>query len=165
MEGNFLGIAALVSYHAWTTGYLAQDMRNAGTLQAFIVAHRQAALCGLGVSDIGLGATGGYAFLHRDVPLYYSPWHGVDRVEGSGIELVWTIMLKNKAVMQYPGIELLGHPDAYNFLIASSDRAFASFTPVACFETEPNSPWPTVCLLQRSGGCSLPREDNVFSVP
>lgn len=121
-----------VSLILGTTGRSAPDWRaNAGGFALARIAGRDPALCGIALRDMEYWQSGGYAFLHRDVPLYFPI---LRRPDGR-------IGFSNATA------------PAWNALIAPPAAPVpAGFARTTC---RPNSTG-TLCLYRRAGGC---RED------
>jgi GPI mannosyltransferase 3 len=153
--GSALAFAA-VSYYAGTQGLLASAWQNGRSdILVFAAAHRQADLCGLAVSGINWWRTGGYTYLNRDVPLYYS-----DSNDGFGPDVGAVSMLRRFKVIvsgaeipQYPGVELLSRVTRYNYLIAPANAAPGAFSQISCFEDAADIGSRAICLFKRTGSC------------
>ncbi len=139
---------------------------NAGVLDAFIAAHGQTKLCALGVPDYWWTNTGGYTYVNRDVPIYYSryltPGTGYRIYDLKGfslgtargaIPMQMKVVLDHQPIAQYPGDSLLKNTSTFNYAIAARGRSLPGFSTVKCFANQPGSLWPTACLLHRDGGC------------
>jgi GPI mannosyltransferase 3 len=154
----FLAVCAYASAIAWFEGG-GRVMRDftAGTLESFLAAHDQSGLCGLGVMDIGWARTGGYAFLNRDVPLYYAVFHNTESVVESmrrhGVELKLTVEFRGRDLPQYDGDDFARHVGAFNYLVAKAHSGLPGFEPEQCFANSPYADYPTVCLYRRPGTC------------
>ena len=161
VRAAFLLYAGLACVFAWTHGGIrAQRDEAAGTLQAFLAAHRQPGLCGLGVVDVGWTETGGYVYLHRDVPLYYFvfryPTEAVKKLNRIGVDLKLDVMFRGAPLRQFDGQSPERFQRFYNFVIAPPARALPGYRPVQCFANGSTSFWPVVCLERRDGGCDPP---------
>jgi hypothetical protein len=154
----FLAACTCVSAFAWV-GSGEREMRDyfAGTLASFLVAHDQSQLCGLGVTDVSWSRTGGYAFLDRDVPLYYSRLHYLqsvaDDMRREDVDLRLTIQFRGRTLPQFDGDDFARHASAFNYLVAKTNSDLPGFVPVQCFANSPLSDFPTVCLYRRPGTC------------
>lgn len=146
--------AALVSVYAAEKGFLLMK-QTAGGLEAFLAAHRAPALCGLGVLDVHWSTTGGYTFLDRDVPLYYSTFLPNEKaLAAAGISVPATIVLDGKGLPLYPSDDaLLRQAPSFNYLVAPAGRSVAGYEPVACYDNGVLAEHPRICLLRRPGTC------------
>jgi hypothetical protein len=169
-------LAALVpaiSYAEWTTDPM-HPSRNKGVLRAFVAAHSEEGLCGLGVADYLWAVTGGYTYLHRATPIYYAEYPVVPvnsvllnaqtrslsraleldkRFHGSLTPLPIRVVVAGGRIPQFPGSALLRNTQRFNYLIAEQGHAVPGYHTVRCFANEADSPLRTVCLLRRAGDC------------
>jgi GPI mannosyltransferase 3 len=155
----FVLATASVSVFAWNSLFMrVQRQHMSGNLEAFLLASRQPALCGLGVFDIDSAVSGGYSYLHRDVPLYYSRLSYAsdvkEKVAQSGLELKLELEFEGAPLPHYDSADLLRRTQLYNFALASANHAPPGFRTLQCFANAPDWLWPLVCLYQRPGGCS-----------
>lgn len=97
--------------------------RQAEKVAAFAMLAHSPDLCGLALDDVSWQETGGYAALHRDVPIY-------QRGEGEG--------------------RALPSAEAFNYALARRGAAQPGFETVQCF---PSSTRYDVCVLRRPGTC------------
>jgi GPI mannosyltransferase 3 len=154
----FAALCTLLSAYAWIAGG-GRVMRDyiSGTLTAFLAAHDERQLCGLGVLGMGWARTGGYSFLDRDVPIFYSEFHNSQNVVAllrrQGVDLKLTVMDRGRDLPQFEGDAFARHAGAFNFLVADSRTSLPGYVPVACFENSPLSDNPKVCLERRPGNC------------
>ena len=123
-------------------------------VQAFLAAHDQPGLCGLGVKDIAIFDTGGYTYLHREVPIYFQDFDPALELPGSSIRLRLAVRLGGQDVSQFPGAALDAVGGLYNYLIAEQGNAGASYAPLACFTDQTRGEAAPLCLHRRPGGCS-----------
>ena len=64
--------------------------RDAATINAFVQAGQVAGLCGAAVRSLHITRTGGYTYLHRDVPLYFeTPTMAVSNLPRAGCRFGW----------------------------------------------------------------------------
>jgi len=108
---------------AWTA--------NGGALRAFHWLNRQPDLCGVALNGLEWAETGGYAHLHRDVPLY----------PGRGQQPVGSLT------------------EAFNYQVhrtSASDAPSVGYQREMCFA----DPRGEVCVFRREGGCEpMPGHD------
>jgi GPI mannosyltransferase 3 len=143
--------AALVSWYAWNYGLLFLRSPR-GDLRAVLAAHREPQLCGLAVLDEAWSAMGGYTFLDRDAPVYYSDMPTFVAMTKT-VTIPATVVLHNAPLANFPGKELLHQTQAFNFVIASADRAVPGYGRVQCFNNGPRRTPRKVCLFERPGPC------------
>jgi len=143
-------LSAAGSYATATHGQLAARwVHNRDYLDAFLAAHRAPDLCALGVSGVHRFRSGGYAYLDRQVPLYYSDYEPVSWRPGATVPMRLEVVLAGRPVSE-PAKDTLALASArFNYLVAPPDGGFDGFTPTACFDTD-DTP---VCLFRRPGGC------------
>lgn len=122
------------------------------TTEAFLAAHAQPELCGLGVIGPRTFDQGGYTYLGRDVPLYLSSYQAVYYLRGSLSPMRTEIILRGQPVTRYPGAAMAAHTGRFNFLIASPGEALPDHDPVACFGGADGAVPPS-CLYRRPGHC------------
>jgi phosphatidylinositol glycan class B len=149
--------AVLVSYVAAASGPLFQTL-DRNVLKAFLLAHRQPQLCGLGALGVGWAEGWSYTYLDRDAPLYGGSFSTLKVINPAGISVPQSIVLHGKSLPTYSDDELEHNPQLYNFLVAPPDYRVAGFSPVECFDSDVPLANPKVCLFKRSGGCELPSE-------
>jgi len=149
-----LGLAAMVSWHNAATWPLSQrwQVRRAN-LQAFLAAHELPELCGLGVKDMPVFNSGGYTYLHREVPVYFQELTPSLTLPGVAVPLRTAVMLRGQSVAQFAGPALSDAVPRYNALIALADDAAAGFAPLRCFDDATRGGQPPLCLFVRPGGC------------
>src|SRR5262249_15056684 len=138
---------------------------------AFARAHAETRLCGLGVADYFWAMTGGYTYLDRDVPLYFSHhlisakqplyYEQTNFVRGplrTPIPLQMHVVSEGRTIPQLPEGALSRNTNLFNYLIVAKDSPVLrpGYSRLGCFENERGSPWPTACLLRRDGGCGAP---------
>jgi hypothetical protein len=120
------------------------------TIEAFLAAHAQPELCGLGVIGDRTFDQGGYTYLGRDVPIYLSSYQPVYYSRGSTLPMRTEIMLRGQPVPQYPGAALAAHTDRFNFLVAAAGEALPGYDPLVCFGGADSA---ATCLYRRPGNC------------
>lgn len=158
----------IVSWFGWHSGFPIKYSPNTGVLRSFITAHNRPDLCGLGVTDYLWSMTGGYTYLDRNVPLYYSrflragsrpKYYSEEALLSSfwrsRVPLEMHVELDRKPVTQFPDDAILANTSSFNYLVARNGRKIAGYTTVACFKNETRE-WPDACLLHRPGGCTEP---------
>ena len=108
--------------------------------------------------------SGGYAYLHRDVPLFFASYTAVHHLPGTSVPFRTVIVFHDRPLEQYPGPAMASNTMKFNYLIASPGDAYPAFDPVACFTKHGNvrtrwtcvplSPprplWVTGCIDRRS---------------
>lgn len=123
--------------------------RDRAAIQAFGAARDLPGLCGV-AATLYFPKTGGYTYLHRDVPIYF------DRpallLPGLPTGLPIRVRLNGSDVVQHPGPELLGRPDLFNVVVGRQDDAPPGYARQACFGSGEEHD-PTVCVFQRPGAC------------
>jgi len=144
--------AALVSYTAINSGPLFRSL-DRNVLKAFLAAHREPQLCGLGAIGIGWAEGWSYTYLDRAVPLYGASFSTVKIINPAGTTVPQSVVLRGQSLQTYSDNELKQHPQLYNVLIAPPDDGVPGFTQTACFGNEDSPANPRVCLFKRSGGC------------
>ncbi len=126
---------------------------NRGPVQAFLLAHRQPDLCGLGVQDMRVIDSGGYAYLHRDVPIYFSEFSPSVALHGVRSNLRFSVERDGREVPQVEGGRFAGASDRYNYLIASDVVGQPGFVRVSCFDGVSYPGRSSTCLYRRAGTC------------
>jgi hypothetical protein len=133
---------------------------NRGTLDAFLAVRDYKGVCGIGVADYPWHGTGGYTYLHRNIPVYYAysltgtsnpNYYGTER--HPEIALATRFILNGKDLPQYKGRELFRNTHAYNVLIANELRRLPGYTQKRCFSSGPR-PLHDACIYERPGRCS-----------
>ena len=149
-----LGLAALLSWTLATTPPLMTRWAfERASLQAFALARAQPDLCGLAVRD-NFYDSGGYTYLHRDVPVYFADYDPARVLEGTPVTMRLEIIRHGQSLPQYPGAALAGERARYNYLIAEPGHPVAGFSRMACFNDAERDERPPLCLFSRPGGCS-----------
>jgi hypothetical protein len=142
----FIALVAAVSLYAGISGTLSGRFGTArNKVEAYFAVHRLSNICGLGVWDIDWDTTGGYSYLNRNIPIYYSSYEPMRL--GVGFE----VMLDGKSVPQYSGDDLLRHTEQFNYLLLPTGESVPNYRPAACFEDEDSG--QRVCLARREGPC------------
>lgn len=124
----------------FTPPFRYQWFKGRGDILASFAAARQPDLCGLLFYNKYWFATGGYAFLHRDVPIYFFNHRELPQLPIRSIASFNAVVLDRAAIPQF----------AKDFQLR---RCFAV----------PGS--HAVCLMQRAGGCRHQLAMNVFLAP
>jgi phosphatidylinositol glycan class B len=146
--------AAFACWVAVSYGLLFRTLdRNIFT--AFLAAHRQPQLCGLGAVGIGWAEGWSYTYLDRDVPLYGGSYSAAKPISPT-ISVPQSVVLRGKALPIFSDDEMTHETLLYNFLIAPPDRGLAGYSKVECFGSEPNPANPQLCLFTRPGPCAPP---------
>ncbi len=127
--------------------------RNRSTLLAYAAARNVPGLCGLGVRTEWVYFTGGYTYLHRDVPIYFETFAAAQRLEGSGFHMRLKVVRDGRPVPQYPDLALLGATDRFNVLIGRFWDRLPGFVPVACFGRG-TADDRRICVFHRPGPCA-----------
>jgi hypothetical protein len=137
-----LGLWAAASILISRPRFVAYDWSQATpSLQAFAVARDLPGLCGLAVHGIWWSHTGGYAYLHRPVPLYLPDLRqDGDRAVASGAPSFNALVAPPRAT---------GIP--------------ASFHAARCFGQASRFPDQAACLYVRAGSCD-PAPSRAFAI-
>jgi hypothetical protein len=150
-----LGVAALLSWRNATAPALAARWSfNRATIGMFLAAHHRPDLCGLGVRDMRVIDSGGYAYLHRDVPVLFEAFDPAIRLDGVQVPLRFAVMRHGVAVPQAPGPAFAAAAKRYNYLIAAEGTAAPGFTRIHCTNDAARPGQPALCLFHRDGGCA-----------
>lgn len=126
--------------------------RNESVLHTFAAARVVPGLCGLGVRSLGVFRSGGYTYLHRDVPIYFDTYEIAQHLPGSAFRMRIRVVLDGKEVPQFPGAALRGASSRFNVLIGTPDDGLPGFSRVACFG-DGSLGDERFCLFRRPGGC------------
>ena len=149
-----LASAAAVSCYAGTHDVVARRWsQGRPRVQALLAAHAQADLCGLGIKELAMFDSGGYAYLHRDVPLFFDSYSEVHHLRGTSVPFRTIIVFHNRTLEQYPGPAMASNTARFNYLIAPPGDAYPSYDPVACFANPAAPDPPETCLFRRPGPC------------
>jgi len=142
---------------SWWTGTVTFGPRwqfeRANTL-AFLAASREPALCGLAVRDVWFWESGGYTYLHRDVPIWFADTDPGQPLSGPDRTLRLIVVLGGRLVREIPGDRLGAATARFSHMIANRGDAEPGFTPVTCFNDAARPGEPDLCLFRRMGGCS-----------
>ena len=126
--------------------------RDRSTVRAFYAARAEPSLCGLGVRTLWVYRTGGYTYLHRNVPVYFETFEAAQHLETLSFQLRLRVLLNGQPVPQYPDKQLAEHSGRFNVLIGLTWDRLPGFETDACFGAgTPDD--PVVCVFRRPGGC------------
>jgi len=123
-----------------------------GTVHAFLAAHGTADLCGLQVRGIPPWRSGGYTYLHRDVPLSFDPPFTEVRLPGVPLPLRFTVDQPGRLTGSGAAGQSGSMP--YSHVIAPAASPPSGFDPVICFPEDARPGDPELCLFRRPAGCS-----------
>jgi phosphatidylinositol glycan class B len=132
--------------------------RDRSTVQAFDAAHAEPGLCGLGVRGtrgvptLFVYRSGGYTYLHRDVPIYFETFEAAQHLETSPFRLRLQVLLNGQPVPQYPDEQFTEQGGRFNVLIGRPWDPLPGYEPTACFGVGSLDD-PAVCVFRRPGGC------------
>jgi GPI mannosyltransferase 3 len=142
---------------SWWTGTVTFGPRwqfeRANTL-AFLAASREPGLCGLAVRDVWFWESGGYTYLHRNVPIWFADPDPGQALSGPDRTLRLIVMLAGRPVPQIPDDRLGAETAHFSHMIASRGDAEPGYTPFACFNDVARPGEPDLCVFRRAGGCS-----------
>jgi phosphatidylinositol glycan class B len=142
-------VAVLTAVHATPADAWHRDR---STVQAFDAAHAERGLCGLGVRTLRVYRSGGYSYLHRDVPIYFESFEAAQHLETSLFRLRLRVLLNGHPVLQYPAEQFPEHSGQFNVLIGRPWDGLQGFETVTCFGAgTPDD--PAVCIFRRPGEC------------
>ena len=116
---------------------------NRGPVEAFLAASRLPALCGLAARDMRLIDSGGYAYLHRDVPLSFSDSAGVITLPGSQVPLRFSVERNRRSEPLRP----IRPGQGYNAMIAYGENGDPDLPRIACFPDPAHPYGPAYCLF------------------
>ncbi len=122
------------------------------TTQAFLAAHATTDVCGIGVGEFWVYRTGGYTYLHRDVPIYFETFDRVQHVEGLDYRLAISVVRAGVEVPQHPDAGFAAASRSFNLLIAPKDGALPGFSRIGCYSKDTLG-HAEICLFRRPGGC------------
>lgn len=154
--GVLAGGAALSAWASFAGPLAPRWQFERATVQAFLAAHDQPGLCGLGVRELPVFETGGYSYLHRDVPLYLETFEPVLHIPPSPVPLPLAMIFRGAPLRQFSGSAFPENIRYFNGLIASADNGLAGYAPVACASDMLRGGRPMLCLFRRPGGCDPP---------
>ncbi|HXC27998.1 MAG TPA: hypothetical protein VNV38_08585 [Stellaceae bacterium] len=146
--------AALACWVAVSYGLLFRTL-DRNIFEAFLAAHRQPQLCGLGAVGIGWAEGWSYTYLDRDVPLYGGSYSAAKPISPT-ISIPQSVVLRGKELPIFSDDEMARKTPLYNFLIAPPDRGLPGYGKVECFGGEPDPANPQLCLFTRPGPCEPP---------
>lgn len=133
-----------LSWHGATRSALAARWSlNRPAIEAFLAASRLPALCGLAVRDMRLIDSGGHAYLHRDVPLFFSDSASEVSLPDSRV----TLRFSEQRVGRQAPIRPIPDQGGYNALIGRGD---SDLPRLACFGAETPEQAP-LCLFHDPG--------------
>ena len=141
----FLAFGALVSWYIATTPLAGRWSFQRGTVHVFLAAHEAPGLCGLQVRGIPIWKSGGYTYLHRDVPLMFDPPVPEVRLPGVAMPLRFRVERTGGPVPQMRS--------PYSHVIAEAARPPAGLETLACFPDDARPGEPELCLYRRPDGC------------
>jgi hypothetical protein len=122
------------------------------TSDAFLAAHEVPELCGLGVRALSVYWTGGYTYLHRDVPIYYETFERAQHVEDFDFRFTLSVIQQGKEVSQHPDNEFAAASMFFNVMIAPNGEQLPGFSSIGCYGTDSRY-HVEVCLFRRPGEC------------
>ena len=129
--------------------------RYASTLHAFAAARVQPGLCGLGVRHGYVYTSGGYTYLHRDVPIYFEAFGQSQVLPGSAFRLRLRIVRDGRDVPQVPDAAFASAGRLFNVMVGRPQDALPGFAPAACFGAgTPDD--ERLCVFRRPGTCQPP---------
>ncbi len=127
--------------------------RARSIIEAFYFARDVPVFCGLGVRSLWVFSSGGYTYLHRNVPIYFEKAEAVR--DSFIIPLDFKVELQGAVVPQFSQQRFSQQADHYNLLIGRPADALPGFSPLACFGAG-SADDPQTCVFQRPGGCAPP---------
>jgi phosphatidylinositol glycan class B len=124
---------------------------------AFLAAGREPGICGLAVRDVWFWLSGGYTYLHRDVPIWFG-WAEREpglALPGTDQPLHMMVINHGRPVQQFAEKQLGAETAHFSHMIAYRDDAEPGYTQLACFnDAARRAGEPDMCLYRRPGGCS-----------
>ena len=126
--------------------------RDAATLHAFAAAAAVPQMCGLGVRSIWLVRSGGYTYLHRDVPIYFDTYARAQLLPHNPFRMRLRIVLDGKPVPQVPDAELPAASGRFNVLIGRPWDGLPGYAARGCFGSGARGD-EQACVFVRPGGC------------
>jgi len=159
MDRRFAAAAFLLASAglSWWTGTVALGPRwqfdRANTL-AFLAAHDEPGLCGLAVRDVWFWESGGYTYLHRDVPVWFAADDPGLTLPGTDRPTSLIVMRGGHPVPRIAADRLGAASARYSHMIANRGDGEPGYEPVACFDDVARHGQPELCLFRRAGGCS-----------
>jgi GPI mannosyltransferase 3 len=140
LAGVSVSVVAALSIQVQTGDWV----RHSGDVLAFLEIRDDPHLCGVAVQGISWWDTGGYATLHRDVPIFFDSVHRVERFP-SGLQKLTTVVLNGRE---------LGAAGPYNVLIANTKGVDPAFRKRQCFPNGGVSGLAEICIFDRVSGCT-----------
>jgi phosphatidylinositol glycan class B len=122
------------------------------TTRAFLAANTTPNVCGVGVSEFWVYRTGGYTYLHRDVPMYFETFERAQHVDGLDNRLAISVVRGGEDVPQYPDADFAAASRRFNLLIAPENGALPGFSRMGCYGKDTLG-HAEICLFRRPGGC------------
>jgi hypothetical protein len=116
---------------------------NRSSVETFLAAGRLSALCGLAVRDMRLIDSGGYVYLHRDVPLFFADATDAIRLPGSAV----TLRFSAERHRQAEPLRAIPAAGGFNALIGTQDAAPAGFTRLGCRDDPSRIGAGALCLF------------------
>ena len=126
---------------------------NRGPVAAFLLANRQADLCGMGVRDMRVIDSGGYVYLHRDVPIYFSEFSSSVSLAGVRAPLRFSVERQGREVPQVERQAFAASHGLYNYLVAPNGWEQPGFVRLSCFDWVSYQGRSSTCLYRRPGTC------------
>ena len=152
VPGLLLAGTALSLHIATSPPLAARWQFERATVRAFLAAHTERKLCGLGVKDVSLFGSGGYTYFHRDVPIFFADFPRAISLPDVSVVLRQDVVLDGISVPQ-PSGSLDGVAGRFNGLIAERGHEEPGFRPRACFNDGDRAGQPPLCLFVRPGAC------------
>jgi hypothetical protein len=149
-----IAYAALACWVAVSYGLLFRTL-DRNIFEAFLAAHRQPQLCGLGAIGIGWAEGWSYTYLDREVPLYGGSYSAAKPISPT-ISVPQSVVLRGEELPIFSDDEMAQNTPLYNFLVAPPDRGLSGYSKVECFGSDPNPANPQLCLFTRPGACAPP---------
>ena len=142
----FLGLGALLSLYIATGPLAGRWSFQRGVVHSFLAAHDEPGLCGLQVHAKPYWASGGYTYLHRDVPLMFVPANNEIRLPGVAQPL--------RGYVERAGGLVPQHRSPWSHAIALAASPPKGLERVVCFPDDARTDEPELCLFRRPEGCS-----------
>lgn len=111
-----------------------------GTVHVFLAAHRAQGLSGLKVMDMKPWMSGGYTYLHRDVPLTFDPPLSEVQPAGTTVPLRFRVERGGAPVPRRLG--------PFSHIIAEAAHRSPGTVPEACFPGDARPGEPELCLFR-----------------
>jgi hypothetical protein len=143
-SGGALAVWAWLSWQGATGSALVDRWTlNRSSVEIFLAASRLPALCGLAVRDMRLIDSGGYVYLHRDVPLFFADATDVFRLPGSAVTLRFSVERHRQA----EPLRAIPAAGGFNALIGTEAAAPAGFTRLGCRDDPSRTGAGALCLF------------------